>query len=134
MIRRKKKTYKQGESFADSIHLHDLAPYAHFYRENRFLSKLCKVARLIGRVAVEQFFVLYYLLKEGSLSIKDKVILIAALGYFISPIDLIPDFLLPIIGFSDDLAVVGIVLQLLRRHITPEIKSLAASRTKMLFA
>ncbi|MDY6122035.1 MAG: YkvA family protein [Porphyromonas sp.] len=126
---------KQGNKrLADKpVQLSDLAPYAYFYRENRFLSKLCRVTRVVGSVAVEQLLTLYYLLKEGDLNIKDKATLIAALGYFISPIDIIPDFVLPLIGFSDDLAVASIIIHLLRNHITPEIKEMAASRTRMLF-
>ena len=49
------------------------------------------------------------------MSIFVKIILIIfALAYFISPIDLIPDFLIPYLGWVDDTFVIGIVLYLIR--------------------
>ena len=36
-------------------------------------------------------------------SILDKAIIIGSLGYFISPFDIIPDFI-PVIGFMDDIS------------------------------
>lgn len=42
------------------------------------------------------------------------LLIIFALAYFISPIDLIPDFLIPYLGWVDDTFIIGIVLYLLR--------------------
>lgn len=44
-------------------------------------------------------------------------VLLAALAYFILPIDLIPDFIAGI-GFSDDIAVITTALSTLKHHIT----------------
>lgn len=44
-------------------------------------------------------------------------VLLAALAYFILPIDLIPDFIAGI-GFGDDLAVITTALSTLQNHIT----------------
>lgn len=44
-------------------------------------------------------------------------VLLAALAYFILPIDLIPDFIAGI-GYGDDLAVITTALSTLRNHIT----------------
>jgi uncharacterized membrane protein YkvA (DUF1232 family) len=43
------------------------------------------------------------------IEIKNLVILIASLVYFISPIDLLPDFL-PFLGYADDIALLTFVL------------------------
>jgi uncharacterized membrane protein YkvA (DUF1232 family) len=43
----------------------------------------------------------------------------AALGYFLSPIDLIPDCT-PVIGFTDDLAVLTYAINLLSTLVTLE--------------
>jgi uncharacterized membrane protein YkvA (DUF1232 family) len=43
------------------------------------------------------------------IELKNLVILIASLVYFISPIDLMPDFL-PFIGYADDIALLTYVL------------------------
>ena len=42
------------------------------------------------------------------------ILIIFSLAYFISPIDLIPDFLIPYLGWVDDTFIIGIVLYLLR--------------------
>ncbi len=44
------------------------------------------------------------------IEIKNLVILIAGLVYFISPIDFIPDFL-PVLGYADDVALLTFVLR-----------------------
>jgi uncharacterized membrane protein YkvA (DUF1232 family) len=43
-----------------------------------------------------------------------------ALGYFILPTDLVADFL-PVIGFSDDIALISYVIANAVEYITPEI-------------
>lgn len=44
-------------------------------------------------------------------------ILLAALAYFILPLDLLPDFL-AVVGFSDDLAVLTVAISAVRNNIT----------------
>ena len=59
---------------------------------------------------------------------KHKAYIIGALGYFILPIDLIPDGILPVIGFTDDIAVMTLVISMIKDSITPEIKARANER------
>ena len=70
---------------------------------------------------------MYYALKDPKTSIKVKVILAAALAYFIMPIDVIPDWILGF-GFTDDLAVIVMVLKQLSGSVTEEHYSLARRR------
>jgi uncharacterized membrane protein YkvA (DUF1232 family) len=70
--------------------------------------------RLMGR----QFELLYHMLQDWW---SDRAVLpwrtvsavTAALLYFVSPIDLIPDFI-PVIGYLDDLLVLGLCVRLVR--------------------
>ncbi|HQJ89366.1 MAG TPA: DUF1232 domain-containing protein [Paludibacteraceae bacterium] len=55
----------------------------------------------------------------------------AALGYFISPVDLIPD-LFPM-GYSDDLALIIFIVTKLKGSFTPEIRTMAIERLKKYF-
>lgn len=68
--------------------------------------------------------VLYYVATDPNTPAKDKAIIFAALGYFICPIDLVPDAI-PIVGFSDDLTALASACMAVAKNITPEIKSRA---------
>ncbi|MBR4885775.1 MAG: DUF1232 domain-containing protein [Muribaculaceae bacterium] len=83
-----------------------------------------KVAKRAGSKSLYPAFVLYNAYKSKEVSVKDKAIIIGALGYFILPNDLISDFL-PIIGFTDDFAVLTLAIRSLRKSITTEIKEAA---------
>jgi len=47
-----------------------------------------------------------------------KMTLFGAIAYFVLPIDAIPD-MLPVIGFTDDAAVLATAIKLVTDHITP---------------
>lgn len=51
-----------------------------------------------------------------NMSYKNMLIIIAGLLYFLSPIDLIPDFL-GVFGFLDDVAILGFVLSRMQTEI-----------------
>lgn len=48
----------------------------------------------------------------------------SALGYFILPVDLVPDFI-PVVGFTDDLAALIACYVKVSQNVTPEIRSKA---------
>lgn len=48
---------------------------------------------------------IYRLFKDGRVPFYLKGILLLALAYVISPLDLIPDFIMPIVGQIDDLII-----------------------------
>lgn len=67
---------------------------------------------------------LWILLKDPKVAAWRKASILAALGYFISPIDAVPDVLFPV-GYLDDLAVLAAVVRSLASQITPEHRALA---------
>ena len=69
----------------------------------------------------------YYALRDPNTSIKVKATLAAAIAYFILPVDLFPD-LLAGFGFTDDFAVLLLVLRRLGPAITPAHYELARGR------
>ncbi len=110
----------------------DIEKYHRHYSEKKFVEKLPKVARKAGSKLVYAVLLLSYVLRSPSVSKADKGKIYGALGYFLLPLDLIPD-LLPVIGFTDDLTAVLIALHAVWKNITPEIKSLAAAKTRQWF-
>jgi uncharacterized membrane protein YkvA (DUF1232 family) len=53
-----------------------------------------------------------------------RLTLLAALAYFVAPIDLLPD-VLPLLGFSDDAGVLMAAIALVGSHITDEHRARA---------
>lgn len=108
--------------------VHEVQKYGTYYSDNRFWKKVERVAKKAGATVLLPVFTLYYMLQDDKVPLKYKAYIIGALGYFILPLDLIPDAILPVIGFTDDLAVVTLVLKLVKNSITPEIKARANAR------
>ena len=61
----------------------------------------------------------YYCALDPQTPAKVRLTLLAALAYFVSPVDLLPD-LLPVIGFTDDAAVLMAAISMVRAHIGPD--------------
>lgn len=105
----------------------DIEKYQNNYSENKLLNKLMRVARWAGQKVVYAALLLYYVLQSPDVSATDKSKIWGALGYFILPTDLILD-IIPIAGYSDDLAALLIALRAVKKNITPEIKNLAQAK------
>ena len=108
--------------------VHEVQKYGTYYSDNRFRKKVERVAKKVGATVLLPIFTLYYMLQDDKVSLQHKAYIVGALGYFILPIDLIPDGILPVIGFTDDIAVMTLVLKLVKDSITPEIKARANAR------
>ncbi len=98
--------------------------YSKYFSEKSLWEKLKKFSKTAGVKVVYAVLLLFYAMKDKSVSVKSKLSIAAALGYFIFPADAIFD-LTPIIGFSDDLGVLLFALTQIASNITPEIKEKA---------
>jgi uncharacterized membrane protein YkvA (DUF1232 family) len=78
---------------------------------------------------VENALVLYYTARSPNVPRWAKATIYGALGYFVTPIDAIPD-LTPLIGYTDDLGVLAAALAVVLAHVTPEIRAKARERTR----
>jgi uncharacterized membrane protein YkvA (DUF1232 family) len=77
-----------------------------------------KLQKNLARVPfAEDVVAAWYCAFDASTPLKVKGTLIAALAYFILPIDVIPDVILGL-GFTDDLAVLMTAMTLIKSHIT----------------
>ncbi len=110
----------------------DIEKYEKHYSEKKFGAKLPKVARKAGSKLVYAILLLYYVLQSPGVSKADKTKIYGALGYFLLPLDIIPDFI-PLAGFTDDLTAVIWAVHVVWKNITPEIKARAAAKTREWF-
>jgi len=82
----------------------------------RFWRTAKKAARNVP--FMEEVVAGYYCALDRDTPTRVRGILLAALFYFILPLDTIPDFLAAF-GFTDDVAVLAAALSAVRAHITP---------------
>ena len=77
--------------------------------------------------AIYYVLLLYYVLMDENTPWEHKGIIIGALGYFILPVDLIPDFI-PVAGYADDVAALTACIKTVMDNITPSIKKKAMQK------
>ena len=114
-----------SEDFNKDLKDGEIVKYADQYEENAFWEKIKKFGRKAGFKVCYAALLLYYVLRSPDTSSKDRAKILGALGYFILPIDLIPDFI-PIAGYTDDLAALVWGVYCVIKGITPEVKASAA--------
>ena len=114
------------------MELPDFMSYANRFSQSEFVEKIARIAKRAGSKLVYAALILYYTLQSDKVSKADKAIIIGALGYMISPLDVIPDAI-PIAGLTDDLAVLIYVLKKVWTGIDPEILQRAKERLSKWF-
>ena len=75
--------------------------YDKHYSDSSFWDKIKSFAAKAGYKLIYNALLLYYAMQSPTIPAKDKAIIVAVLGYFILPTDLIPD-LIAALGFTDD--------------------------------
>lgn len=114
------------------MELPDFMNYANKFSQTDFVDKIARIAKRAGAKLVYAALILYYTLQSDKISTKDKAIIVGALGYLISPLDVVPDAI-PIVGLGDDLAVLLYVLKMVWTDIDPEIKERAKTKLDQWF-
>lgn len=94
-----------------------LKEYTGQYSETKFLEKVYKFAKAIGKEILLQALLLKMVLEKEDVPVNMKLAIIGALGYLICPIDMIPDFI-PVAGFTDDAAAIAAVYKMVHMYIT----------------
>ena len=86
--------------------------------EARVRSRFWKTVRkAIAAVPfMDEVVAAYYCALDPETPASVRATLLAALAYFVAPIDVIPD-VLPLVGFTDDAGVLAAVITVVGRHI-----------------
>lgn len=103
------------------------------YSEGAFWDKVKRFAKKAGSGVLEPALKMYYSAQDTNTPAWAKATIIGALGYFISPIDAIPD-ITPFIGYTDDFGVLVGALAAVANHVTDEHKALATEKLKQWFS
>lgn len=104
------------------------ANYAKTYSESSLWKKLRRYAAVAGRELVEKVLTLFETLKDRDTPAWARAVIVGALGYFISPLDAIPD-VIPGAGYADDLGAVAAALATVALYIKKE--HIAAAKRRM---
>lgn len=105
----------------------NIESYGKNYSDDGLWNKLASVAKKAGLKVVYLALILFYALKSPDTSAADRTIIIGALGYFILPVDLVPDFI-PVAGYGDDLGALLWAVARVAKNITPAVKQQAKDK------
>jgi uncharacterized membrane protein YkvA (DUF1232 family) len=93
----------------------------------RFWSKLKRVA--VRLPFAEDLLAAYYCAFDKETPRHVQAALLGAVAYFILPFDFVPD-MLPVLGFTDDAAVLATALRMVASHITDDHRKAARAALK----
>jgi uncharacterized membrane protein YkvA (DUF1232 family) len=93
----------------------------------RFWEALARIAR--NTPFAEDLVAAFYAATDPNTELRVRATLLGALAYFILPLDFLPDFA-PLIGFSDDAAVLALALKMVADAITPAHRQKAKDKLK----
>lgn len=106
--------------------------YAEKYSESSFFDKIKNTVKSAGLTLIYKALQLYYVTENPNCPKKIKAAIFAALGYFIMPLDVIPDFT-PMVGYSDDAAAIALALGLAQFYIDDEVNRKAKNKIANIF-
>ena len=110
----------------------DTKQYEQHYNESSFWNKVLSMAKKAGLKLIYLALLLYYTLESRNVSKTDKAIIIGALGYFILPFDVIPDYI-PFIGYTDDMTILYYAYKRVKTNINDHIREKAKNKLDSIF-
>lgn len=110
----------------------NLKLYEKYFSESELWQKIGKFGKSIGATVLYPVLLLFNLLKSGDIDLKEKAMIIGTLGYFILPIDLLPDAIAGM-GYADDVAALTAAVTALASCITEDIQNEAKEQLRKIF-
>ncbi len=95
--------------------------YQKHFSDSSFWDKIKKIAKKAGLKVICYALTLYYILQKDNVPIAEKGLIIGALGYFILPVDLIPDFIMGL-GYTDDISAMIIAIRKSMSYVDEKVK------------
>lgn len=117
-----------GEQFKQA----NMEKYADKYSDESFLSKVKSAVKKAGASVIYKALQLFYVTQNPACPTKIKAAIFATLGYFIMPLDIIPDFA-PVVGYTDDAAAIATALVLAHAYIDDTVRKKAQETLQNLF-
>lgn len=111
----------------------DTKNYEQDYSEHAFWGKIKSSAIEAGKEVTEKALLLYYAACDPRTPACAKTTCYGALGYFISPLDAIPD-MTPIVGFVDDLGVLTFAVATVAAYIDQGLRDETREKMKDWFS
>lgn len=105
--------------------------YSTSFSEESFWEKVKKYGKKAGVSVVYAALLLFYTLQKKETPLWAKTVIIGALGYFIFPVDLIPDIAPG--GYVDDFGGMIGALATVAMYIDEEVKEKARNRIRIWF-
>lgn len=118
---------KNFEENKDNTMEYDYKKYTNDFSDGKFWSKMKEVAKKIGLKATSYALILYYVLQKKEVPLADKMLITGCLGYFILPLDLVPD-IIPAMGYSDDMVGMLFAIKRCMNYVDDEIKENVSNR------
>jgi uncharacterized membrane protein YkvA (DUF1232 family) len=106
--------------------------YIKAYSETKLFEKILKFAKAAGIKIIYIALILYYTLQKSTTPMWAKSMIVGALGYFILPIDFIPDFI-PFVGYTDDLSALAGALVAVAMYVDEEVKQKSKEKLHIWF-
>ena len=99
-------------------------------RDNERRRFWSKQQRVDAHVTIaEDLLAAYYCAFDKQTPRHVQASLLGAIAYFVLPLDFVPD-MLPVLGFTDDAAVLATAIRIVAAHITPEHREAARAALK----
>lgn len=110
----------------------DLEKYKGEYSDSKLMTKLKRFAKAAGLKVVYMALVGKELMSSSEVPLQTKVIIAGAMGYFIMPIDLIPDLLIGV-GYTDDAAALLAAIVTAKVYVNDDMRDRAKEKLHLWF-
>ena len=110
----------------------DMSRYTDNYSENAFWKKFKGLIKTAGVGLLYNALQLFYVAQRPDCPKRVKLAILAVLGYFITPFDVVPDFL-PLAGLTDDAGAFILALAQAKFYINDDIRQQAKNTISSFF-